>query len=130
MNWLLIIILCLSFSNAYLFDIYMKEDWKPIFAVSCHFTLDVLYSESGYKLFFAECSVIAGWHEKNYKKNLFRLNLRTNYWIPIFVALPNFSLDVLYGGGSKIHYYRTLHIGQCNKGKVKKEVWNTFLYQI
>ena len=42
--------------------------------------------------------------------------------MPIFVVLPNFSLDVLYGGGSKIKYQRTLHIGPFNKDKVKNEV--------
>ena len=41
-----------------------------MFAVSCHFTLDVLYNGSGYKLFSQSALSWLGEMKRNYKKSI------------------------------------------------------------
>ena len=82
----------------------MKQNLMPIFAVSSNFPLDVLYNRSGCELFFAECPVhLHGEVIRDYKKSILT-KFKNKLLYTIFAVLRNFSLDVLYGAGSKLHY--------------------------
>ena len=85
----------------------------PIFVGPSNFALT-----NAVMSFFSQILLyIALWSEKN---------LRTNDWIPIFVVIPNFSLDVLYEYGSKLHYCSILHIQKCSRRKYKTLFFTKF----
>ena len=81
----------------------------------------MLYNGSGYELFFAEYPVYSSVKWKETIKIWAKFKNKSSL-IPILAMLTNFSLDVLYGGGSKIHCQHTLHIGGYNDDKIKGSI--------
>ena len=102
--WLNLRICQLTFNNysvsLFSIQIFSIHIWNR---TECQYLpyLLISFNGSGYELFPQSAMYIALWSKKKLQKSLSRLNSRTNYWIPIFIVLPNFSIVVLFGVGSK-----------------------------
>ena len=107
-SWLNLRIYELTFNNysvsLFSIQIFSIHIWNKTECKYLPYVLIFLYvlcNGSGYELFPQSAMYIALWSKKKLQKSLSRLNSRTNYWIPIFIVLPNFSIEVLFGVGSK-----------------------------